>query len=266
MWVGRSAPTATWRSQGRSFWKPDANGHVKEYSETKPGEAIVNSDLLLKYALTRRGLALDVAMVCSFEAHSLLVEALFDSMLAPTLPGYGRVSRNQLRNADVLIWRLIAKDCRDGLSWSPGGSPPFEAALKARLIDPMFRCALMPLPASSSSSASVPISPDVKSLEDENRELKRKLQNNNQQHDNGGGGGKAKRQRNNKGTKGGGKGKANVSMTGKTRTHTNGEPLCFNFNTRGCPNAKPGMKCKNGWHFCAEPGCGKAHAMKDNHN
>jgi len=97
------------------FWKPDSNGHIKEFVESKAPDAAVASDLLLKYALMRRGLALEIANVCRYEAHSLLVECLFDAMLAPPLPGYGKVTRNQIRNADVLIWRLIAKECKDGL-------------------------------------------------------------------------------------------------------------------------------------------------------
>ena len=72
--------------------------------------------------------------------------------------------------------------------------------------------------------------------------------------------------------KGGGKGKNKKgnnrggSLVGKLRTHTNGEPLCFNFNLqKGCTMASPGSKCARGWHFCAEPGCGKAHSLFDSH-
>jgi len=58
------------------------------------------------------------------------------------------------------------------------------------------------------------------------------------------------------------KGRGNSGMDGKNKTHSNGEPLCYNFNLRGCPNAKPGEKCGRGWHVCAEPGCGKNHSMR----
>ena len=70
----------------------------------------------------------------------------------------------------------------------------------------------------------------------------------------------------NVGKKGGGKGKGARNphpLDGKLRTNVNGEPLCFNFSIKGCPNAKAGARCKNGWHLCAEPGCLKAHGMCD---
>jgi len=226
------------------MWKPDANGHLKEHAESKPADAPVGTDLLLKYALTRRGLALEVANVCRFEAHSLLVECFFDAMLAPPLPGYAKVTRNQVKNADVMLWRLIAKDCKDGLSWNGlvGSTTPFEESLKVRLYDPTFRYALMPLPTASEREP------------EESSHLKRKRPDG-QDEDKGKGKGKARGKEKN----------TSPSMQGKVRTTSAGEPLCFNFNTKGCPNAEDGARCKNGWHTCAEPGCGKPHAMHSNH-
>ena len=66
--------------------------------------------------------------------------------------------------------------------------------------------------------------------------------------------------------KGAGKGKSNFQLLeGKLKMTAANEPICFNFNLRGCPNAKPGERCPRGWHVCAEPGCGKAHALTANH-
>lgn len=225
-------------------------------------DASFGSDLLLRYCLTRRGLALDVANVCRFEAHSLLVEAFFDALLRQPIPGFARVTRNQIRAADMHLWRVVAKDCRKGITFDSDGVSSFEAALRANLFDPQFRHTFMPLPASSaaSSSGSVHAAPQRSNhLEDENRELKRKL------HllQNSAGSGSAGKSKKAKGT---GKGKdksKGLTMNDKNKTHSNGEPLCFNFNLRGCPNAKAGAKCKNGWHVCAEPGCGKPHALRE---
>ena len=62
-----------------------------------------------------------------------------------------------------------------------------------------------------------------------------------------------------------GKGKNNIKMMeGKTKSLPgNGEPICFNYNLRGCPNAAAGQRCPRGWHVCAEPGCQKNHPMSD---
>ena len=159
----------------------------------------------------------------------------------------------KVKNADVMLWRLIAKDCKDGLSWNGlvGSTPPFEESLKVRLYDPTFRYALMPLPTTSEREP------------EENSHLKRKRPDG-QDEDKSKGKGRKNRGKG----KGRGKGRSTsavVTMQGKTRTNSAGEPLCYNFNTKSCPNAKDGARCKNGWHTCAEPGCGKPHAMHSNH-
>lgn len=248
--------------KSEKIWKPDANGVVKECVETKVEDATFTSDLLLRYCLTRRGLALDVAKVCRFEARSLLIEAFFDALMRQPIPGYARVTRNQIKAADVHLWRVIAKECRKGITFDDQGASSFEAALRANLFDPQFRYTFMPLPASSSagSSGSGSLAPQRGNhLEDENRELKRKLQR--LQENTGGSRASKSKQR-----KGAGKGKdkdKGMTIQGKNKTHSNGEPLCFNFNLRGCPNAKAGQKCKHGWHICVEPRCSKPHALKD---
>ena len=253
-------------------WKADANGVVKESTESKAADATVGSDLLLRYALNRRGLALEIANVCAYEAHELLVEAYFDAMLAPALPGYSKVTRTQIKNADVYLWKEIGKKCPKGLVGTLGSRPPFEQALKDLLFDPKFRYMFMPLPSAGSSSAAAGNPQNgpgndghVKRLENQIGDLKRRIQSlAGSSQDPPLGVPKAPGAKRKRGGGGKGAGKK-VTMDGKTRVHVNGEPLCFNFNTKGCANAQPGKKCSNGWHFCAEPGCGQPHAMRDNH-
>ena len=120
---------------------------------------------------------------------------------------------------------------------------------------------MMPLP--PLSSAQVAASSPDNHLESENRNLKRKLKDMQDGGKNGKGKGKGK---NKKGSKGKNKGAEVItSMIGKSRTTSAGEPICFNFNGHGCPNAKEGARCKNGWHVCAEPNCGKPHSMQNHH-
>ena len=42
---------------------------------------------------------------------------LFDVMLAPTPPGYGKVTWNQLKRTYEEMFRRISRECRDGLRW-----------------------------------------------------------------------------------------------------------------------------------------------------
>ena len=55
---------------------------------------------------------------------------MFDVMLAPTPPGYGKVTWNQLKRTDEEMFRRISRECRDGLRWGVGENPPFEGAMK----------------------------------------------------------------------------------------------------------------------------------------
>jgi hypothetical protein len=63
--------------------------------------------------------------------------------------------------------------------------------------------------------------------------------------------------------KGKGKGTHKNNLDGKCKQTSSGEPLCFNYNLRGCPNAAAGARCPRGWHLCAEPGCQKPHPLTE---
>ena len=71
----------------------------------------------------------------------------------------------------------------------------------------------------------------------------------------------------NKQHKGTGKGTGKPSnmamLAGKCRQTAAGEPICFNYNLRGCSGAAAGQRCERGWHLCAEPGFQKAHPLSE---
>ena len=271
----RDAETTT-GTKVEKVWKPDSDGRIRESSVPSVPSAELGTDLLLRYTLQRRGLALEVANVCDFATHELWVGILFDAMITPPPPGYAKVSWNQLRRADEEMFRRIARECRDGLRWM-GGRPPFELAMKSLLFDPSIRLMLMPLPtggAAAAASASswrapapagavdAPSGPSKRALRRQKRQAEMAAK--------GGGrdGGSTPKVPRVEGPKGGGKdaGKGGnfKAMEGKVRNlPSNGEPICFNYNIRGCPNAAPGQRCPRGWHVCAETGCQKNHPMFD---
>ena len=76
-------------------WKPDSSGQIRESSVSSLPSADLGTDLLLRYTLQRRGVALEMANVCDFQVHELWVGVLFDAMLTPTPPGYAEVSWNE---------------------------------------------------------------------------------------------------------------------------------------------------------------------------
>ena len=254
-------------------WKPDAQGCIREVSAAITPKLEVGSDLLLRYALQRRGLALEIAGVCDFHTHELWVQVLMDALMNQAPPGYAKINWNQMRNADKELWKVIARACRAGLRWSTGETPPFDKALKVAIFDPSVRLLLMPLPAlpsapasgsSSSAVAGLPANANqrTKLSRGQKRQL-RLLQQSAQVP--------VQQQQSNGPTapppakvqKGAGKGGNMSQLEGKCKRTTAGEPICFNFNLRGCPNAQPGARCPRGWHLCAEPGCQKAHPLHE---
>ena len=251
------------------IWKPDSDGRIRESSVSSVPSAELGSDLLLRYTLQRRGLALEVANICDFATHELWVGILFDAMINPPPPGYAKVSWNQLRRADEEMFRQIARECRSGLRWR-GGLPPFELAMKSLLFNPSIRLMLMPLPivgAAAAASASSGREPDWDPPGPSKRALRRQKRQAEMAAKGGGrDGGSTPKVPRVEGPKGGGKdaGKGGnfKAMEGKVRNlPSNGEPICFNYNIRGCPNAAPGQRCPRGWHVCAETGCQKNHPM-----
>ena len=250
-------------------WKPDSEGRIREVSAANPPKLEVGSDLLLRYALQRRGLALEIAAVCDFNTHELWVQVLFDALLRPVPPGYAKVTWNQLRMADKEVFTIVARECRGGLRWSVGEQPPFDKALRSAINDPSVRLLMMPLaalpagsPASSSAGAAVPPGTPGTGLSRNQRRKQQARQKQQQQEQDRA----AKRHKGDGkgGGKGDGKGPRNGQlMAGKSTTTSSGEPICFNYNLRGCPNAAAGAKCHRGWHLCAEPGCQKAHPMSE---
>ena len=241
-----------------------ASGNIREVEESKPGKADVGNEILLKYALQRRGVALEVANVCSYLTHSLLVETFFDALLRAPIPGFSKVTMNQLRQADEEMWRRIASSCRDGLRLSLYGDRPFEKALKDNLFEPGFRYLLMPLPGRAPASIGnggedSKLKRKISQLEAENKELRKSSSSGSGDYY-AKGRGKGKNKDKGKLANGG----ARIgAMEGKARTTAAGEPLCFNFNIKGCPKAKPGERCDRGWHLCAEIGCQKPHPMRE---
>jgi hypothetical protein len=60
------------------MWKPDASGSVKQVSQSSHGQATLSTDLLMKYALQRRALSLEMAHLMTFEVMEAWTEILLE--------------------------------------------------------------------------------------------------------------------------------------------------------------------------------------------
>ena len=264
-------------------WQPDSSGFMKEHVVTELMPARTDTDYLLRCALSRRGLALEIGRVCSFKVHEALVELFFKAMYADRLDGFDPVQISQIKAADQEVWRLVAESCRAGIRAEPDGTLPVERILKVLVLDASIRYILMPFrsnkapPATASSCEPASVnkghqdasSRRVRQLEQQVADLKRSRGNQHgspqppSQPQNSW----EKKEANRKRGRGGkkqdpraeGGGRCPPGLVGKKTKTDAGDPICFDYNLDGCSMASAGGRCPRGLHICAEPGCRKSH-------
>ncbi|CAE7464902.1 unnamed protein product, partial [Symbiodinium microadriaticum] len=101
----------------------DASGALKLASKQHAAPCDTSSEMMVRYCLVRRGLALEQANVMSYENHDLLVEKLFQYRLQEPPPDFARVSMQQMQAADRKFFMLLAEVTRSGIKASAAGRP-----------------------------------------------------------------------------------------------------------------------------------------------
>jgi hypothetical protein len=233
--------------------KADAAGYVKERVLEVRGSTDTSTDLLIRYALTRRGLAMELGQVLSYTVHEELIALLFREYLRPPPPGYSRVSIDQVRRADIEIFRQMQEQSRAGIRILPDGRMPLDLVLPGILVSPRVAMLLMPLPAAAGSKRGAPSGDSEASRSSKKQKA--------------------------------GKAKAKTDTAAKGRGKEVGKPpkmpnellgmasaygdkrICFSFNMKGgCKEASTvevGSKCSRGFHICCVPDCGGSHSRHD---
>ena len=133
-------------------FRPDEQGYLREYRSTKSGPADTSSDLLLKWALMRRGLALDQAGVMSFKVHEEIVRLLIRELTRPPLPGFSKVSVEQLLRADQEIFNQLRDRTRNGVQMAGDMVKPVDAVVEKVLDMAVVRMLLLQPRGGSSGS------------------------------------------------------------------------------------------------------------------
>lgn len=250
------------------IWKPDGNGIIKEVKVQEALKAEFDTDLKLRFALQRRSLALDQSRLIDFDKFERWTQVLMEAFTSPPPDGHLRVSIEQIHRADLELFKVMMRETRGGIK-SFTGAPPLEDALKVAMNATEVRLLLQPLQgslkrkgeaqdaeekrnksSSSSSSQVEKLQRTVENLQGQLKNLRAKSQDN---------------PPNRKG-KGRGKGKFNMirmppQLIGLSPTNGDNEPICFDFNLKGCSRAKAGERCEKGWHSCMK--CFKPHSQKD---
>ena len=216
---------------------PNAQGFLKATSIDNSPEADTSTELLLRFALTRRGLAYDQANLLEYANHEMWVTKLFTNRLREAPPDHQRVTLAQLLAADKALFVRLAEQTRAGIVPNHAGQRPLDLVFAATMCEQEIVQLMMPSMSSSSSTkragkGSEPWEVPVK-----------------KQRKGGKGKGKGKE-------KGKSKGPPSLpsGLEGESRT-PEGSHICFSYNFGKCTSGKGG--CTRGKHVCTK--CFQSH-------
>ena len=263
------------------YWAEDSDGRFKKFMMSIEETVKVSDNNLLaaRYTLQRRGLAMNIANLLTFEVHELLIHKYFDEMAAEVLQGHAPVSLEQVRIADKAIFKRIGQETRGGFSKIvlEGEELPLDKLLKKLMEENRFQTLLGPYKLaveskhrSEPTSGDKRLSDEVARLREENKRLKLNNRGNKDKGKDRGKGPSKDKGRGNQDPKGKGKGKGKGdSSRGPSmpkalhgmNPFVDGKRVCFDYNlSHGC-RARGVEECQLGVHRCMYPGCGEDHGL-----
>jgi hypothetical protein len=248
-------------------WSPDASGVVRQHTQSSSDKADLTSDLKLKLALQRRGIAMEMAGLCTYSAHQVLVDVLLAEFMRPPLDGYTSVSLQQIQRADRQAFVKMAELTQAGLRLKPDGTLPVETAMTEVVTSTAFLFMLMQLPARAGASSSVPALQEMQSKQARKRKHEDNLAASHAAKAAKLAAAGAKGRGAAAAAAGKGAGKAAkgsrmpAALIGCDSTKPDGARICFGYNLGTCTAAvAPGSACPQGLHCCCVKGCYASHA------
>eukprot|EP00435_Cladocopium_sp_Y103_P074630 s23_g50.t1 len=124
--------------------------HVK----TKGAEltADLGSELRVHHAFIRRGLALDMANLGSYEVHEKVMREFMSHLSRPPPPGFKAASIDLVLRADKELWTRVADEVRSNLRPDKDKKLPVDEALKTLYTSAAVMFHLLPLPVGASQN------------------------------------------------------------------------------------------------------------------
>ena len=258
------------------FWKENLDGTLKREYRAAELCADIQDLLRLRNAFQRRGAALGMARLMSFEEHELHIAWTFRELTRDAMEDHYPVTLNQVKVADLEVFKRLGEKTRAGFSGVPDDELPLDVLIPTVILEP--RIAQLLLQRQKPIGKSEPADGGHKRNNDNDHELDRlRKENKRLKADaNKGGGNKGKGRGNGGGNGDGGKGKGKGGGKGRDsgdrgtmpreligmNSKVNGKSLCFDYNMKKrCP--VKGERCSLGEHLCAKPGCGDRHSLQD---
>ena len=226
------------------------NSGLRQVNKPQALRVDLGTDLRLYQALSRRGVAFEVAGVCTFDVHERYLRRLFDACQRNPPPGFQAATQDQLIRADRELWTQVAQEVQSQFG-TAGSQAAVDAAITSLSGSAQVTFHLLPLPRPAGKRPWEHGPGDASGKKGQKGEGKT------------GKGDKGK-------DKGKGKGKSDGKQTNvpsalkglKPKTQA-GQAICFNYNlAHGCSQETKDSgghpTCSRGAHVCMK--CGGDHS------
>lgn len=100
-----------------------SSGELKVASSHKFEPCDTSSEIMLRYCLIRRGLAMEQANLLAFNLHDKWIEKILACRLEAVPAGFSRTTFQQIEAADKKLFVLLAEKTRAGVQAEPAGRP-----------------------------------------------------------------------------------------------------------------------------------------------
>ena len=248
----------------------------------------VDGQFAYNFAMQRRAIGMEMADIMSFENGDELRDIFVAAMMKAPFSGFEPFSCEQVLEADLQFWLIIAELTRDGVKRKGSADRPCDVVFQRAIDHRDFQIAMTPRqrqatrPAAAHPSALfAPHHPAAGAAGVSKNSLKKQKAAAKSAASRVAAafqapqGGKAQGQQ-----KGQGKGKNKdqqkgrlppglMGMCPRSSAATGGKRMCYSFNLGQCTACAPGQECARGSHLCMKPAaggeaCSKAHAATSN--
>ena len=110
-------------SRTEHLFAVDSSGKLKVEGKKADPVADTSTEILLQYALQRRGLSMDQANLLEFRIHQLWVDRVIKVRLQMPPPGYMKTTFRQVLEADKKLFEELANETRHGVQATAKGRP-----------------------------------------------------------------------------------------------------------------------------------------------
>ncbi len=208
--------------------------------------ADLSSELRVQLAFIRRGLAMDIAGIVTYNSYEKVMREYMSHLTKVAPPGYKAADISAILRADKELWTKASDMCRSNMRPAADGSLPMDKALISLYLSAPVLFHLLPLPTGRHAKRGRDSSPSEDVVRKKKKDDKKKKKESPPI--------KPPRTR------------VPDALRGFSGVNSKKQRVCFDYNLmHGCANptelSNKIPKCKKGLHECIK--CGGDHALHD---